>query len=207
MDSLFRSNAATTEQKEISRARLEHRKGGQKHPPRWANRLLKWFCSDEQIEILQGDLYELYEWRLTEKGRFIARLCYAKDVLDMLRPFAFKKKRSSKTLNQIGMFKSNFKISFRSLMKQKANTIINISGLSLGIAVCLLIGIYVKHELNYDKFPQNKDRIYRVISHWGNLPPQAKTSLPVAPALKEDIPMIEQSVRFMQRHYYQMMCN
>ncbi len=96
------------------------------------------------------------------------------------------------------MFRSNLKISFRSLMKQGTNSLINISGLSLGIMVCLLIGTYIKHELNYDKFPVDKDRIYRVTSHWADFAPRAKTSLPVAPALKEDIPMIDESVRFMR---------
>ncbi|MCE7993517.1 MAG: FtsX-like permease family protein [Roseivirga sp.] len=169
-----------------------------KRPPKWADRLLEWFCSEEQIEILQGDLHELFEWRVEEMGIWLARLHYIKDVVDMLRPFALKKKRTTRFSNRIDMFRNNLKISFRSLLKQKTNSLINISGLALGMAVCLLISIYISHELDHDKFSENYDRIYRVTSHWGDFSPRSKTAMPVGPALKQDIPGIANSVRFMK---------
>jgi putative ABC transport system permease protein len=61
------------------------------------------------------------------------------------------------------MFKNNFKIALRSLFRQKAYTFINIMGLAVGIASCLLIMLYVQHEFSFDKFFENHDRVYRMV--------------------------------------------
>ncbi|HEU5289144.1 MAG TPA: ABC transporter permease, partial [Cyclobacteriaceae bacterium] len=61
------------------------------------------------------------------------------------------------------MFKNNLKIALRSLLKQKKYTLINIMGLAVGIASCLLIMLYVQHEISYDKFFENHERIYRMV--------------------------------------------
>ena len=61
------------------------------------------------------------------------------------------------------MFKNNLKIALRSLLKQKNYTLINIMGLAVGIASCLLIMLYVQHEISYDKFFDNHERIYRMV--------------------------------------------
>src|SRR5688572_13392321 len=61
------------------------------------------------------------------------------------------------------MFRNNFKIALRSLFKQKGYTLINIMGLAVGIASCLLIMLYVQHEFSYDKFFDNHERIYRMV--------------------------------------------
>src|SRR5258706_12534095 len=60
------------------------------------------------------------------------------------------------------MFKNYFKTAWRNLMKNKAFSLINIAGLSVGIAACLLILQYVSFELSYDQFNKNADDIYRV---------------------------------------------
>jgi putative ABC transport system permease protein len=82
------------------------------YPPRLADRFLQWFCSDEVLETLQGDLYELYEKRRERRGKLLADIYYAFDVLSALRPFAFEKKRSNS--NYTGMLRHTFLISFRS---------------------------------------------------------------------------------------------
>src|SRR5688572_15914873 len=61
------------------------------------------------------------------------------------------------------MFKNNLKIAIRSLLKQKKYTLINIMGLAVGIASCLLIMLYVQNEISYDKFFDNHERIYRMV--------------------------------------------
>ena len=60
------------------------------------------------------------------------------------------------------MFKNYFKTAWRNLIKNKTFSIINIAGLSIGIAACLLILQYVSFELSYDQFNKNADDIYRV---------------------------------------------
>jgi putative ABC transport system permease protein len=60
------------------------------------------------------------------------------------------------------MIRNYLKIAFRNLQKQKGFTFINIAGLAIGLTCFLLIGLYVKDELSYDRFNKNADRIYRV---------------------------------------------
>ena len=60
------------------------------------------------------------------------------------------------------MLKNYLKIAIRSLIKQKIYTIINVLGLSVGIASCLLIVMFVAHEFSYDNFHKHADRIYKI---------------------------------------------
>ncbi len=63
------------------------------------------------------------------------------------------------------MFKNYLKIAWRNLIKNKAYSLINISGLAVGVCCFLLIALYVKNEFSYDKFHSKSDRIYRVWQH------------------------------------------
>jgi putative ABC transport system permease protein len=70
-------------------------------------------------------------------------------------------------LVEIGiMFLLNLKIAWRNLWKNKGYTLINIAGLSIGIAACLLIFIFINYQLGFDKGYKNEDRIYRFVSNW-----------------------------------------
>jgi putative ABC transport system permease protein len=60
------------------------------------------------------------------------------------------------------MIKNNIKIAFRSLLKQKVYTFINILGLAVGVASCVLIVLFIQNEFSYDKFFKDQDRIYRM---------------------------------------------
>ena len=60
------------------------------------------------------------------------------------------------------MLKNNLILAWRSLLKNKVYSTINILGLAVGMAAFLLISLYVRHELNYDTFHENKENIYRV---------------------------------------------
>ena len=62
------------------------------------------------------------------------------------------------------MFKNYFKTAWRSLVRNKAFSLINITGLSIGIAASLLLFIVVRYEMSYDTFQPNFDRIYRVVT-------------------------------------------
>lgn len=63
------------------------------------------------------------------------------------------------------MFRNYFKIGFRSLIKNKVYTLINISGLAIGLSCFILIALYIKNETGYDKFYANADNIYRINTH------------------------------------------
>jgi putative ABC transport system permease protein len=100
------------------------------------------------------------------------------------------------------MIKNYIKTAFRNLLKNKGFTAINILGLALGLATCLLIMFYVFDELSFDRFNTKADRIYRLnnnIKFGGNEGAYSESPAPTAAALKSDFPEIEQVTRFRQR--------
>ncbi len=83
-------------------------------------------------------------------------------------------------------------IALRSLLKSKAHTFINVSGLAFGIACVFLIILYLKGELSYDRFHEKPENLYRVT--WAGGDPQTRTPHPMAQALKSDFPEVESAV-------------
>jgi len=97
------------------------------------------------------------------------------------------------------MFKNYFKVAMRNLWKNKGYSAINILGLAIGLATCLLILIFVIDELSYDKFNKKADRIYRVdgdINFGGTHWVLAVAPYALGATLKKDLPQVEQYVRF-----------
>ncbi|MBW3544280.1 MAG: hypothetical protein KY428_01555 [Bacteroidetes bacterium] len=100
------------------------------------------------------------------------------------------------------MLKNYIKIAWRNLLRHKGYTYINLTGLAVGMACCLLIAMYVQDELSYDKYHTKGDQIYRVVHAYRNsdtpeqLPPPAAEEFqvwgnaPVGPALAADFPEI-----------------
>ncbi|TWR27953.1 FtsX-like permease family protein [Mucilaginibacter achroorhodeus] len=96
------------------------------------------------------------------------------------------------------MFKNLVKIAFKNLLKNRGVTLINIFGLALGLASCLLIVFYVVDELSFDKFNTNANRIYRVntdISYGGNASSYAIGPPPLAAEAVNKLPQVEKAVR------------
>lgn len=97
------------------------------------------------------------------------------------------------------MFRNYLKIAFRSLRKSKGFTALNVIGLASGLAVCLLIVLYVTDELSYDRYNTGADRIYRIDedSYINNTQyDAANTTKFMGPALVASYPKIQQMVRF-----------
>src|SRR3954447_19871476 len=96
------------------------------------------------------------------------------------------------------MFKNYFKIAVRNLWRHKSFSAINISGLALGIATCLLIILYVQNELSYDRFNEKADQIVRVIFRGkmnGGEIKEATVMPPVAQTFKKDFPEVQDATR------------
>lgn len=103
------------------------------------------------------------------------------------------------------MLRNYFTIAFRNLTKHRFYTFINIAGLAVGIAACLVIVLFVINELSYDKHHLNADRIYRVngeIKFGGNHYQLAVCPAPLAETLIQDYPEVETAVRFRSRGSY-----
>ncbi len=98
------------------------------------------------------------------------------------------------------MLKNYLKIALRNLRKYKVYSFINISGLAIGMAVCILIFLWVRDELSFDRFHKNADRIYRVVKDViqsnGDIYESAVTPWPLGAALVEDYPEIKKHTRF-----------
>ncbi len=96
------------------------------------------------------------------------------------------------------MYQSYVKIGWRNLRKQKSYSLIKIGGLALGITACLLITLFIQHELSYDQHYPDGNRIYRVIGLFndqGELRKQVYFPAPMASVLKDDFPEIEDTGR------------
>lgn len=97
------------------------------------------------------------------------------------------------------MFRNYIKIAYRNLWRHKAFSFINIFGLGVGFACCLLIGLYIQYELSFDRYHKNSDKIYRLATQvQGSTYGEgiAKIGGPWAPAAKQAIPEIEDFTRF-----------
>src|SRR3954464_4265876 len=106
-------------------------------PPKLFHRFFRWFCHPKLRDHIEGDLMELYEERVKEFGKRKADRKFVIDVLLLFRKGIIKPAEEHKNLNTYGMYKSYFKIGWRSLIKQKMYSGIKIGGFSLGIAACI----------------------------------------------------------------------
>ena len=92
------------------------------------------------------------------------------------------------------MFTQQFKEAFRSVLRNKYYSVINIIGLAIGLAAFIITSLFVKHELSYDRSFKDYNNIYRVVRQEYTCSPPA-----MAPALKQRIPEIDAASRFIRR--------
>jgi putative ABC transport system permease protein len=96
------------------------------------------------------------------------------------------------------VFKNYFKIAWRNLIKNKAFSFINIAGLAVGLASCLLIMLYIFDESSYDKHHTNGDRLFRIATVSDKAETWAAAAAPLAFALKDNLP---EAIRFIYRYH------
>ncbi|MYC16675.1 MAG: FtsX-like permease family protein [Gemmatimonadetes bacterium] len=98
------------------------------------------------------------------------------------------------------MLRNYLTVALRNLFRQKVYSFVNIAGLAIGIATCVLILSFVRFELSYDTYHEKADRIYRVaherIAADGQAMPTATSQQPLAPALRVEFPEVVQTVKF-----------
>ncbi|OEJ99554.1 ABC transporter permease [Roseivirga misakiensis] len=164
-------------------------------PPLLPKRFLKWYCKPDLYEDISGDIEEDFNRRHELKGARSARFFYYLDVIRFFRPFAVK--NLFKTQIDNSMFSINSKIALRNLGKHKLYSFINISGLALGIAACLVIAHYVAFQLSFDKQFENSDTLYRVhmtrYQNGVNQGTNEDVGFGLGPAIRKAAPEIERS--------------
>lgn len=135
------------------------------HPPKFPLRFFRWYCHPKLLDMIEGDLLEVYRRREATRGKFKADVLFILDVLLLFRPGIIKPIEGYQNINTYGMYKSYFKIGWRTLLRNKGYSVINIGGLAIGMAIAILIGLWVWDELNYNKYHENYDRLAQVMQH------------------------------------------
>ena len=164
-----------------------------RHPPRIAAWLIQRIFPDRGGCSILGDMIETYRCITDAKGLFWARVWFWGQCLKALLYFLI-----DELYWRVNMFKNYLKIALRNMFRNKLYSLINLTGLAIGLAACLMIWLWVQDEMNYDRFHTNAERIYRVerkIDFRDIHTQTPSTSGPFGPALVNDYPEIANYVR------------
>ena len=146
---------------------------------------------------LAGDFEEIYSETVWERGRTAAALWYWRQILKSCPPYI-----KHSLFWSFHMFKNYMKVALRNLNRHKGYSLINITGLAIGMACCLLISLWVLDELSFDRFHADADRLYRIEfdqDYSGKDFHVTVQQYPLARALEAEIPEIEHAVRYSDR--------
>ena len=97
------------------------------------------------------------------------------------------------------MLKNLLKVTIRNILKEKSYSFINILGLTIGITCSVFLLLYIVDELSYDRYHENAENIYRAVSHIKETDNEftwAVAQIPMAPALRDKFPEVQNAVRF-----------
>ena len=143
-------------------------------PPKWAHRLLTRLAAPHLREELEGDLEELFQKRLKQYGASKASLFYLLDLLLLLHPRLWRSESatllkphyptaySPTAYYNLAMLRNYFTVAFRNLLKNRVYSFLNLFGLGSGMAIALLIGLWMQDELSFNQQFHNYDRIAKV---------------------------------------------
>ncbi len=164
-------------------------------PPRLAEWFMKGIFPDGGKYSTLGDLEEVFQGQVKEKGYFRAYLWYWLQVLKSIRPFT-----KGFVVWRLIMLKNCHKVTIRNLMKYKTFTLINVFGLILGMTCCIVIFKFVQGETGWDTTFPNKERLYRLtvaseVLSTGERQTWATSPLLWAPAMEKLYPEIEKTTR------------
>jgi putative ABC transport system permease protein len=159
-------------------------------PPRLIWFIMRAFADEDMMASMEEDLEARCANASKKYGYIMARLsCCAQAVL-LLLSFSFET-----FVWGITMFRNYIKVAFRHIRRRKVYSFINILGLTIGMACFILIGLWVKDELSFDRFHQNKDRIYRVLNRAQDGSAHFQITYALGPALKAQYVEVEEACR------------
>lgn len=172
-------------------------------PPNYALRFLAWFCPPGLYEGIEGDLLEQFEEDVNEIGEKSARRKFVFRTMNFFRPSIILRNTFSIELISTIMIGNYLKVASRNIQKRKFYSFINAFGLSIGIAFCVLIYLYIQDERSFDQPHVKKDRIFRIeeitFDTWRPENPfnrSAYLQLGLKQALKDELPEVELATRF-----------
>ena len=159
-------------------------------PPRWIFPILRQFADEDMLASIEEDL----EARCTQaSGKYSSIIAWVScQAQGLLLLFSFS---LESFIWGITMFRNYVKVALRHIKRRKVYSFINILGLTIGMACFILIGLWVKDELSFDHFHQNKDRIYRILNRFPNGAAGFNITYALGPALKAEYPEVEEACR------------
>jgi len=163
-------------------------------PPKIAERILRSILPDEGWDTPLGDFEEYYKNLVREKGSVHAHFWYWSQVVKLIPA-----KISNSLYWRLIMFLNYLKMVLRNIKRHKIYSFINIMGLAIGMACCILVFLYVHHELNFDRYHKDGERIFRIAQNIRKDAAEldtARVATPLIPAVRESFPEVESAVRF-----------
>ena len=154
---------------------------------------LRLILSREDFYELSGDIDEVYQQMTGSGPKWKARAWYWFRVIESIPSLIM-----DNMFWRYTMIKNYLKIALRNFQRHKGYSFINIAGFAIGMACCLLIFVYIRHELSYDRYHKDVDRICRIVIDIRTQTANrifALVSPTVAPALKADYPQVEHAAR------------
>ncbi|MDH5468231.1 MAG: ABC transporter permease, partial [Candidatus Aminicenantes bacterium] len=159
-------------------------------PPGWVWFILRWFADEEMLISMEEDLEARYAKTAEKFGSVLARfLCHLQGIL-LLFSFSLES-----FIWGITMFRNYLKVALRHIKRRKVYSFITILGLTIGMACFILIGLWVKDELSFDKFHEKKDRIYLILNRMQDGNADFNITYALGPALKAEYPEVEEACR------------
>jgi len=132
-------------------------------PPKNWLKFLRWYCSPDFLEEVEGDLRERFEYTLATRGLAKARRQFAGGVLRFFNYSTIRGNgRRHPQQNIVSMYRNFLLIALRRLRREKGYAALHILGLSLGLSAALLLGIYIQYEKSYDQYLPNSERTYKL---------------------------------------------
>ena len=160
--------------------------------------IASWILGRISEPSILGDYEEIFQEMAAEYGLRSARAWYRSQVWKSLPMFI-----TNFIYGSADMLNNYFKLAYRNILRHKKYAFLNIIGLAVGLAACLLMASYVIHELSFETMHPNKARIFRIngrIPMGGQILLNAVVAPPFGPAVEESIPEVEESVRILRRH-------
>jgi putative ABC transport system permease protein len=164
-------------------------------PPRWIHRLLRRFADEMTLEEVEGDLLEFYPDWVSKYGRARANTRYLFTVITLLRPF---KRKAQSNITALTMIRSYFVMSWRTILKNRVSSLINLSGLTLGLTTSLLVLLVVLDEFEYDRQHVKIDSIFMMMKNQKTnegVGTGRSTAGPLAETLKSDYSQVVRAAR------------
>lgn len=174
------------------------------NPPKKALAFLRWFCREDYLEEIEGDLTEVFK-KESRKSQRKAKWKFAWSVVKYFRPEFIRSFKANYHSNPTVMFRHNLLITYRTFLRYKSSFFINLIGLSSGLASTLLIYLWVMDELSMDKFHEKDSQLFQVFQTLGtgsNSETIEYTPGILAKTLAEEMPEVELAAAIVPSYWF-----